>query len=167
MYSNLQQQALAELGIQVLDLQSNHQVTQQQDPAELKVTSLNHEANNTSTLQPNRANSSTTISSSRPSLSSLLTKPNTQQAAKPTIVYLPWDKVDKEWLTDLRVLFPNLVVEADKLQLNGQLAWRLISEPNQVSFEFPQLTTSPLESLSAHNKKAIWAFLCDYVQDPK
>lgn len=170
-YSNLQQQALAELGIQVLDLQSNHQETQEQGLAAPKAPALNPEVPGSrpvqSTLNTQPSNTQTPTSSNRPSLSSLLNKPNTEQGVKPQMNYLPWQNVDEGLLMDLRTLFPNLVVDGDMLQLNNQLVWRLTAKPNHVSFEFPLLTTSDVESLLPHNKKAIWAFLADYAQVAK
>lgn len=68
---------------------------------------------------------------------------------------LEWEKVAKQTLIDLQVLFPELQVSGAQLRLNPNLTWQL-SEQEQIKLVRTSLQTQTPNLLSAAEKKQIW-----------
>lgn len=68
---------------------------------------------------------------------------------------LEWQKVAKQTLIDLQVLFPELQVAGAQLRLQPNLTWQLF-EQDQIKLSSTGLQTQSPASLSAAEKKQIW-----------
>ena len=75
-----------------------------------------------------------------------------------------WSQVSNDFISDLKILFPNLSVQSTQLQLTSNVVWQLQLNCG-VSFNNGLLISEPPSKLSISAKKKLWMHLQSLIQD--
>lgn len=157
MFSKNQQQSLNELGIQVLALQTNDTDEQASASPATRTMATDAELTNNHTKPEQRT--------TRPPLSSLLKPSQTGNPAEAAatasvpVKLLSWHKVAENFIGDLKVLFPQIVLNEDKLHLTDQKVWVLKSDLVAPMVDGKSLNTGLPTNLSVDERKLVWQWL--------
>ncbi len=84
-------------------------------------------------------------------------KPEMEKSSEVTSAELElgWEKVAKQTLIDLQVMFPDLQVSGAQLRLNPNFTW-ILSGQEQIKLGSTGFQTQRPDLLSASEKKQIW-----------
>lgn len=124
----------------------------------------------------------------RPSLSSLLkpaneassapsSSPSATPSATPSTIPSPttaprvavsqqlnWQQVSERFTQDLRVLFPDLTIDSDLLNLTGDISWQ-IQAGADLSCNADYLLSDAPEKLNGEQRGQVWKWLSQYLTD--